>query len=148
MVDNATLPAAGTLIATDEVDDGSGPRHFQLVKPVFGVDGDATMVSSTNGLPVQEVGELVGAVEALRMAVNSLARTQGLIMPDTAGRMRVAIDAITAALTLATITTVGTVTTVATVTNQTNVGGVAANEQVPALMRIAAAQLRSRIVVT
>lgn len=50
--------------------------------------------------------------------------------PDTAGRQRVLLDAISASLTLATITTVGTVTTVttlATLTNQAQVGGLLAN---------------------
>lgn len=47
--------------------------------------------------------------------------------PDTAGRQRVLLDAISASLTLATITTVGTVTTVTTLTNQAQVGGLLAN---------------------
>lgn len=50
--------------------------------------------------------------------------------PDTGGRLRVVVDAITGALTLATVTTVGTVTTVttlATLTNQAQVGGLLAN---------------------
>lgn len=68
--------------------------------------------------------------------------------PDTSGRQRVILDAITASLTLATITTVGTVTTVtgvttvSTLTNQAQVGGVLANydqvnawNTVPALNR-------------
>ena len=139
MVDNATLPAAGTLIATDEVDDGSGPRHFQLVKPVFGIDGVAEMVSTANGLPVQGVGELMEAIEALRVSVQSLTRTIGMVMPDTAGRQRVLLDAITGALTLSTVTTL---------TNQGQVGGVSATDQVPALMRIAADSLRGKITVT
>jgi len=48
-------------------------------------------------------------------------------LPDTAGRLRVVVDAITGALTLATVTTVGTVTTVTTLTNQAQVGGLLAN---------------------
>ena len=54
-------------------------------------------------------------------------------LPDSAGRLRVVVDAITGALTLATVTTVGTVTTVTTVatvttlTNQAQVGGLLAN---------------------
>jgi hypothetical protein len=65
--------------------------------------------------------------------------------------MRVAIDAITASLTLATITTVGTVTTVTTVssvTNQAQMGGFAAQDQVPALMHLSADSLRRNISVT
>lgn len=46
--DIAISPGAGAVVATDE----SGGRHFQLVKPCFGVDGAATMVSSAAPLPV------------------------------------------------------------------------------------------------
>ncbi|MFO0157532.1 MAG: hypothetical protein ACK51V_00670, partial [bacterium] len=87
-------------------------------------------------------------------SMQALTRTVGLSMPDASGRMRVALDSISAALTLATITTVGTVTTVTTVTtcstlsNQTNMGGIAANDQVPALMRLGADTLRRNIAVT
>jgi hypothetical protein len=69
-------------------------------------------------------------------------------MPDTAQRLRVVVDAITAGLTLATITTVGTVTTVSTMTNQTQVGGFAATEQIPSLMRLGADSMRRNISVT
>jgi hypothetical protein len=136
MPDNVTLPGTGASIATDEVDDGAGLRQFQLVKLAHGVDGAAALVSSASGLPVQGVGELMEAIEALRMTVQSLARTVGQVMPDTAGRQRVLLDAITGSLTLGTVTTVS------------QVGGVAASDQVPALMRIAADALRGKITVT
>jgi hypothetical protein len=136
MPDNVTLPGTGASIATDEVDDGSGLRQFQLVKLAHGIDGAAVLVSSASGLPVQGVGELMEAIEALRMTVQSLARTVGQVMPDTAGRQRVLLDAITASLTLSTLT------------NQSQVGGVSASDQVPALMRIAADALRGKITVT
>ena len=136
MPDNVTLPGTGAEIATDEVDDGAGLRQFQLVKLAHGIDGAAAMVSTASGLPVQGVGELMEAIEALRMSVASLTRTIGMTMPDTAGRQRVLLDAITASLTLSTLT------------NQSQVGGVSANDQVPALMRIAADALRGQITVT
>jgi hypothetical protein len=63
----------------------------------------------------------------------------------------VAIDSISASLTLATVTTVGTVTTVTTVstlTNQSQIGTIAANEHNTALMRMSANGLRDRISVT
>ena len=142
MPDNVTLPGTGAEIATDEVDDGAGARQFQLVKLAHGIDGAAAMVSSVSGLPVQGVGELMEAIQALRMSVQSLTRTIGMVMPDTAGRQRVLLDAITGSLTL------GTVTTVSTLTNQGQVGGVSANDQVPALMRLAADSLRGKITVT
>lgn len=96
-------------------------------------------------------GELIEALEAMRMAVHSLTRSIGQTMPDVAGRMRVALDAISASLTLATVTTVGTVTTVttcSTLTNQTQLGGNPAFEQIPALMRLGADSLRRNIVVS
>lgn len=89
--------------------------------------------------------EVVGAIQALRMQTEAITRTVGLVMPDTAGRMRVLVDAITGSLTLATITTVSTVSTVS---NQTSVGGYNANEQLPALMRLGADCLRRNISVT
>jgi hypothetical protein len=94
------------------------------------------------------VGELIEVLQATRSLLQSLSRSIGLVMPDTANRMRVAIGAIDASLTLATVTTVGTVTTLSTMTNQTNVGGNPAFEQIPALMRIAVDGLRNRISVT
>lgn len=66
MPDNVTLPGTGAAIATDEVDDGAGLRQFQLVKLAHGADGAASLVSEANGLPVQAVGELMEAIEALR----------------------------------------------------------------------------------
>jgi hypothetical protein len=153
MADNVTLPGTGAVVATDEINDGAGLRQFQIIKPAYGADGSATMVSTSNGLPVQAVGtfpisasaalpvdavgELIEAVEALRMTVGRLAGTQGAMLPDVAGRM--------AGLTLATITTV---TTVSTVTNQTQIGAYQAADQIPALMRFAADSLRRNISVT
>ena len=93
-------------------------------------------------------GELIEALEAMRIAVHSLTRSIGQTMPDVAGRMRVALDSISASLTLATVTTVGTVTTCSTLTNQTQLGGNPAFEQIPALMRLGADSLRRNIVVT
>lgn len=90
-------------------------------------------------------GELIEALEAMRMAVQSLTRSIGQTMPDVAGRMRIALDAISASLTLATVTTV---TTCSTLTNQTQLGGNPAFEQIPALMRLGADSLRRNIVVS
>jgi hypothetical protein len=69
-------------------------------------------------------------------------------MPDVSGRLRVAIDAISASLTLSTISTISSVTTVSTVSNQTNMGGFSATEQIPVLMRLGIGSLRSNISVT
>ena len=146
MADNSTLPATGDVVAADEI---AGVK-FQRMKLVYGDDGiNAGDVSLNNPYPVTLTqGEVVEALEAMRMAVQSLNRAIGQSMPDVAGRLRVVVDAISGALTLATITTVGTVTTVttvSTVTNQTQVGGNPAFEQIPALMRLAADTLRGNI---
>jgi hypothetical protein len=145
MADNVDItPGTGATVATDEI----GGRHFQAFKPAFGDDGTATYVSDSNPLPVAGYGELIEALEAQRFALQALTRMVGQGMPDVAGRLRVAIDAISASLTLATITTVTTVTTCSTLTNQTQVGGLAATEQIPSLMRVAADSLRRNISVT
>lgn len=151
MADNVGYtPGSGELIAADDV----GGVLYQRVKPVTGVDGVAVDVSASNPMPVGAVGELLEAIEAQRMAIQALTRSIGQSMPDVAGRLRVAIDAISGSLTLGTITTVGTVstcsvvTTVSTVSNQTNIGGFAATEQIPSLMRLGADALRRNISVT
>lgn len=48
MADNSTLPAAGDVIATDDI---GGVKH-QLVKVEFGAADSATQVSSAAGLPI------------------------------------------------------------------------------------------------
>jgi hypothetical protein len=147
MADNVGYtPGSGASIAADDI----GGNLYQRIKLVHGLDGSNDGdVSSSNGLPVQGVGELVESLEALRMAVQALTRSGiGQAMPDTSARLRVVLDAITASLTLATITTVGTVTTVSSMTNQTQMGGFASQDQVPALMRMAADSARRNISVT
>lgn len=141
-------PGSGATVATDEV----GGLHYQRVKPVISDDGvNPVDVSANNPMPVQVLGEAIEAIESMRMTLQVLNRTIGMMQPDTAARMRVAIDAISGGLTLATITTVSTVTTVTTVstlTNQSQLGGFAANDQIPALMAMRANDLRSNISVT
>jgi hypothetical protein len=146
MADNITaLANTGTgtdVFATDDI----GGVNYPRTKIGFGVDGSYTDVSHSHHLPVVTQDELIEAIEAMRMAVQALTRSGlGQAMPDTAQRLRVVVDAITAGLTLATITTV---TTVATLTNQTQVGGFAATEQIPSLMRLGADSMRRNISVT
>lgn len=159
MSDNVTVN--GAIIATDDV---GGGVQIQKAKINLGGDGiDAGTVAIDNPMPVVALGELIEALEAQRMSLEALAKTIGLSMPDVSGRLRIAIDAISTGLTLATVTTVGTVsavgtvatvsnvttvntvTTVATVTNQAQVGGMAANQQMPALAFMAADSLRRNI---
>jgi len=157
MADNTTLNTGtgGDVIAADELvtlnGGASSGVKVQRVKPGFGADGDLTDVSAANPLPIAAYGELVEAIEAMRMAVQSLTRTMGQMQPDTAARMRVALDSITNNLTLPTVNTVnavGTITSLATLTNQTLMGGFAANDQIPALMHMQADNLRRNISVT
>jgi hypothetical protein len=146
MADNVGYtPGSGATVAADEI---GGVLH-QRVKLGIGDDGVAVDVSEANPMPVTLTqGEVVEALEAMRMAVQALSRSIGQSMPDVAGRLRVVVDAITGSLTLATITTVGTVTTLTTLTNQTQVGGNPAFEQIPALMRLGADSLRRNVSVT
>jgi hypothetical protein len=143
MADNVGYtPGSGATVAADEI---GGVLH-QRVKLGIGDDGTAVDVSESNPMPVTLTqGEVVEALEAMRMAVQALSRSIGQSMPDVAGRLRVVVDAITGSLTLATITTVGTVTTL---TNQTQIGGLPAFEQIPALMRLGADSLRRNVSVT
>lgn len=84
-------------------------------------------------------GELLEAIQALRMATEALLRAgAGLSLPDTSGRLRVAVDAINA-------TTLGTVTTV---TNLTNFGSYNATQQIPSMYNGGADSLRRNISVT
>jgi hypothetical protein len=111
----------------------------------YGGDGEATQVSDASPMPMAASGELIEAIEAMRMAVQALTRTMGQMQPDTAARMRVAVDSISGGLTL---TTVSTVNTVATLTNQAQVGGLAATEHIPSLMRLGADSVRRNITVS
>lgn len=86
-----------------------------------------------------DTGELVQAVEALRIAVQSLTRSVGLGSVDTGGRLRVLVDALTPGIALSTVNTL---------TNQTQVGGYAANDQIPSLMHLQADNLRRNITVS
>jgi nitrate/nitrite transporter NarK len=154
MADNTTYtPGTGATIAADDV----GGVLVQRVKPQHGVDGQAVDTSATNPFPVALLGEALEALEAVRTAVNALTRTIGQTFPDTAGRQRVLLDAISASLTLATVSTVTavttvstvtTVTTVATLTNQTQIGGIGAAQVVPAILFDASGVLRDRISVS
>jgi hypothetical protein len=134
----------------------SGPlTDTQLRAAAVVVDGEvaldaATISALTTGgaltdvqlratpVPVDIAGELLEALEAMRFAVQALTRSMGQMLPDTANRMRVNIET-------GTLPTVTTVTTVATLTNQTLLGGLAATEQIPSLMRLGADSLRRNI---
>lgn len=150
MADNVGYtPGSGATVAADEI---GGVLH-QRVKIGVGGDGTAVDVSSSNPLPVDVNGEMLEAIEALRMAIASLTRTIGIVMPDTVGRLRVLAENPTAAnltmtASLAAGQTLAGLTTLSTLTNQTQVGGFNANDQIPALMNANAGSLRRNISVT
>jgi hypothetical protein len=139
MVDNVTLPGTGEIVATDDV----GGAQYQLIKLVDATVNSTTPIGTTsNPLPAALYGEAMEALEAMRFAIQALTRTVGLVQPDTAARMRVAIDSISANLTLSSVSNVGTLT------NQSQIGGYSAVEQIPALMRMSADSLRRNITVS
>lgn len=147
MADNlGYTPGTGADVATEEF---GGVHHQKVVMEHGGADGSTpTVPTPSDPMPIGIYGEAIEALEAMRMAVQSLTRTVGQMQPDAAARMRVALDSISAGLTLATITTVTTVTTVATLTNQTQIGGLSATEQIPSLMRLGSDSLRRNIAVS
>jgi hypothetical protein len=149
MADNVGItPGSGATAASDDI----GGVQFQRIKLVHGADGvNDGDVSSVNGLPVQGVGELMEAIEAMRFAINTLTKTIGMALPNAQGFPIMEVRQATAANMNVTIGS-GTVTvgsgTITTLTNQTQIGGFAANDQIPALMHLQADNLRQNISVT
>jgi len=147
MADNVGYtPGTGATVAADDI---GGVLH-QRIKVGVGVDGTAVDVSSDNPMPVNaSYGELVEAMEALRMATNSLTKSIGFALPNLLGQPIFEARQATAANLNATVSgSLSTITTVSTVTNQSQIGGFAANDQIPALMHLQADSLRRNISVT
>jgi hypothetical protein len=143
MADNVGYtPGSGETIATDEI----GGVQYQRVKPVWGVDGVANDVNATTPLPVEVIGELTEAIEAMRMAIVSLTKSVGLaqVNPLT-GRLLVDQSALTQPVS-------GTVTAnqggTWNITNLTQVGGANAAIVPLSLERGTADNLRRNINVT
>jgi len=91
MADNVSInQGSGPSVATDEV----GGRHFQLVKPAFGVDGAATMVSASSPLPVESVRSVVGYVQGTVTSATAvtLADLLGTALPASARFADVYVD--------------------------------------------------------
>ena len=145
MADNVGItPGSGATAASDDI----GGVQFQRIKLVHGADGvNDGDVSSANGLPVKGVGELMEAIEAMRFAINTLTKTIGMALPNAQGFPIMEVRQATAANMNVTIGS-GTITTVSTVTNQSQLGGFATNDQIPALMKMQADNLRRNISVT
>lgn len=116
------------------------PVSIAVPVAVTGPLTNAEMRAASVPVTVNDVtGELIEAIEALRMTVGSLSRTIGMSIPNVAGQQRVSVEAINGGLVLA---------TVGTVTNQTQIGGFVAADQIPALMHMSADNLRRNITVT
>lgn len=149
MADNVGYtPGAGATIAADDI---GGVLH-QRIKLGVGADGEAVDVSSANPMPVNASnGELVEALEALRMATNALTKSIGYALPNLQGQPIFEARQATAAnlqVTVGSIAGGQTLATVSTLTNQAQIGGFAANDQIPAFMHLQADSLRRNISVS
>ena len=76
MADNiGYTPGSGATVSADEI----LGILFQRIKLTLGADGvNDGDVSSSNPMPIAAYGELIEAIEAMRMSVQSLNRTIGL----------------------------------------------------------------------
>jgi len=148
MADNVGYtPGSGEIIATDDI----GGVQYQRVKPVWGTDGVANDVNANTPLPIQAIGELMEAIEAMRMAIQALTRTVGLaqVNPLT-GRMLVDGSGVTQPVsgTVSVGTPAVTQSGTWNITNLATIGGIAANSQVQSFERMTADNLRNNIIVT
>jgi hypothetical protein len=144
MADNTGYtPGSGVKIASRGVNYSGEPVQAQSVGLLtFSGADDAKEVedvSPTAPLPVAVYGELVEAIESMRMAVNALTKTIGFALPNALGQPVMEARQLNAGNLNANVTTL---------TNQTQIGGFAANDQVPALMHLQADSLRRNIGVT
>jgi hypothetical protein len=139
-------PGTGAKVAARDVSYSGEAALAQAVGLVTFTGPDdaktATDVSTSNPLPIAAYGELVEALEAMRMTINSLAKSIGYALPNAQGFPIMEVRQATAANFNA------TVATVSTLTNQSQIGGFAANYQIPAFMHLQADNLRRNIVVT
>lgn len=148
MADNVGYtPGSGEIIATDDI----GGVQYQRVKPVWGTDGVANDVNANTPLPIQAIGELMEAIEAMRMAIQALTRTVGLaqVNPLT-GRMLVDGSGVTQPVsgTVSVGTPAVTQSGTWNITNLATIGGQAANSAIPSFERGTADNLRRNINVT
>jgi len=150
MGDNVGItPGSGAKAASREVSYSGETAQMQVVglATLAGADDGKTPtdVSEAAPLPVAAYGELVEAIEAMRMAIHALTRSVGLLTVDPAtGRLRAEVVQATAASLLATVS-ISSNQTLSTLSNQTQMGGLAAQDQIPALMRLSADNLRRNI---
>ena len=155
MADNVGYtPGTGAKVATREVTYSGEAAQAQAVGLVTFDGADdaktATDVSTSNPLPIAAYGELVEVLEAIRFGIAALNRSIGAALPGVAGFPIMEVRQATAAnlAVTASIAATQTLTTVSTLTNQAQIGGFAANDQIPAFMHLQADNLRRNISVT
>ncbi len=151
MADNVPYtPGAGAKVAAREVSYSGETALAQVVglATFSGADDAKTItdIDASNPLPIKAMGELIEAIEAMRMAIQSLNRTVGMaqVNPLT-GRMLVDGSGVAQPIT-------GTVTATQggtwNLNNLAQVGGQNANSQIPSFERMTADNLRRNISVT
>jgi hypothetical protein len=148
-------PGSGAKVATREVSYSGELAHLQVagLATLSGPDDDkiAADVSEANPMPVAAYGELIEAIESMRFAIGALTKTIGFALPNASGQPVMEARQATAANLVMTVGSIAggqTIATVSTLTNQTQIGGFAANDQIPALMHMQADSLRRNIAVT
>jgi hypothetical protein len=135
-------PGAGATVAADNI---GGVLH-QRVKISVGADGEAVDASATTPLPVAAYGELIEAIEAMRIAIAALTKTIGFALPNALGQPIMEVRQGAAGQLQMTASLAGG-QSLATLTNQAQMGGFASNDQIPALMHLQADNLRRNITV-
>ena len=156
MADNVGYtPGVGALVASREVEYSGDTTKMQVVGlATLSGPNDAKVpldLSDDNPMPVAAYGELIEAIEAMRMAIGALTKTIGYALPNTLGQPIMEVRQATASnlqVTVGSIAGGQTIATVSTLTNQTQIGGFNANDQIPALMHMQADSLRRNISVT
>ena len=136
-------PGSGAIVAADNV----GGNLHQRVKISVGADGVAADASADAPLPIASYGELIEAIEAMRIAIGALTRTIGFALPNALGQPIFEARQGTAGQLQMTASLAGG-QSLATLINQTQMGGFASNDQIPALMHLQADNLRRNITVT
>jgi hypothetical protein len=143
MADNVGYTeGSGKTIAADDV----GGVLYQRIKPVVGADGTAVDVSESNPMPMAAYGELIEAVEALRMAVSTVARNMSI--PDANGQIRASVGSVATVGTVSSVSTCSTVSSVTTVSNVSQLNGFPATAVLFPITFGSFHQLRSNISVT
>ena len=154
MTDNVGYtPGAGSKVAARDVTYSGEAALAQAVGLVTFAGADdaktATDVSTTNPLPMAAYGELIEAVEAMRMAINALTKSIGYALPNLLGQPIFEARQATAANLNANVSgSLSSISTVTTLTNQSQIGGYAANDEIPAFMHLQVDGLRRNISVT